>query len=163
MNIKKAVCIILVIIWMSAIFSFSSQQGTGSSSTSKKVSKIIVNIIDIKKQYSNAKKEEIVEVIEPIIRKLAHYTFYAIGGLLITNCVYQFCDKEKHIISISTIVGIAYAASDEMHQLMVPGRSGNIKDVIIDSIGILTGIALFLLAKEIIRIVLVNLSKNKEV
>lgn len=163
MKVKKAICIILVIIWMSAMFWFSNQQGTGSSNTSKKVSKIIVNIIDIKKQYTDAEKEEIIKVIEPIIRKLAHYTLYAIGGILIANCVYQFCGKEKSVMAISAIIGIVYASSDEIHQLMVPGRSGSIKDVIIDSIGILTGIALFLLANEIIKIVLEKLEKAKEV
>ena len=163
MNMKKAICIILVIIWMSAIFWFSSQQGTGSSSTSKKVSEIVVNIIDINKKYSDTQKEEIIKVIEPIIRKLAHYTLYAIGGILITNCVYQFCNKEKHVIALSAAIGILYAASDEIHQLMVPGRSGNIKDVIIDSIGILTGIVFLLLVKEIIKRLLEAKSKTKEV
>lgn len=161
MKIKKAICIILVIIWMSTMFWFSNQQGTGSSSTSKKVSQIIVNIIDMNKQYSDVEKEEIIEVIEPIIRKLAHYTFYAIGGILIANCVYQFCSEEKRVIAISAIIGILYAASDEIHQLMIPGRSGNIKDVIIDSIGILTGIVLFLLVKEIIKRLLEAKSKTK--
>lgn len=148
------------------MFWFSNQQGIGSSSTSKKVSEIIVNIIDIidiNKQYSDTQKEEIIEVIEPIIRKLAHYTFYAIGGILIANCVYQFCSEEKRVIAISAIIGIVYAASDEIHQLMVPGRSGNIKDIMIDSIGVLTGIALFLLVKEIIKIMLAKFKKAKEV
>lgn len=163
MKVKKAICIMLVIIWMSAMFWFSNQQGTGSSSTSKKVSEIIVNIIDIKKQYSDAEKEEIIKVIEPVIRKLAHYMLYAIGGIFITNSVYQFCNKERRVIVISAIIGIVYAASDEIHQLMVPGRSGNIKDVTIDSIGILTGIALFLLAKEIIKRLLEAKNKTKEV
>ena len=102
-------------------------------------------------------------MIEPIIRKLAHYTFYAIGGILIANCVYQFCSEEKRVIAISAIIGIVYAASDEIHQLMVPGRSGNIKDIMIDSIGVLTGIALFLLVKEIIKIMLAKFKKAKEV
>lgn len=163
MKIKKAICIMLVIIWMSVMFWFSNQQGIGSSSTSKKVSEIIVNIIDINKQYSDTQKEEIIEVIEPIIRKLAHYTFYAIGGILIANCVYQFCSEEKRVITTSAIIGIVYATSDEIHQLMVPGRSGNVKDVIIDSIGILTGIALFLLLKEIITRLLIAKNKTKEV
>lgn len=163
MKIKKAICIMLVIIWMSAMFWFSNQQGTGSSSTSKKVSEIIVNIIDINKQYTDVEKEEIIEVIEPIIRKLAHYMFYAIGGILIANCVYQFCDKEKSVIAISAVIGILYATSDEIHQLMVPGRSGNIKDVIIDSIGILTGIAFLLLVREIVKELLEAKSKTKEV
>lgn len=145
------------------MFWFSNQQGIGSSSTSKKVSEIIVNIIDINKQYSDTQKEEIIEVIEPIIRKLAHYTFYAIGGILIANCVYQFCSEEKRVITTSAIIGIVYATSDEIHQLMVPGRSGNVKDVIIDSIGILTGIALFLLLKEIITRLLIAKNKTKEV
>lgn len=163
MKAKKVICIILVIIWMSAMFGFSNQQGAGSSSTSKKVSEIIVNIIDIKQHYSETEREQIIKLIEPVIRKLAHYTLYAIGGILITNCVCQFCDKEKHVIIISAIIGMTYAVSDELHQLMVPGRSGNIKDVIIDSIGILTGIALFLLANKIIKIVLEKIKKAKEV
>lgn len=163
MRAKKVICIILVIIWMSAMFWFSNQQGAGSSSTSKKVSEIIVNIIDIKQHYSETQREQIIKVIEPVIRKLAHYTLYAIGGILIANCIYQFCNKEKRVIIISAIIGIAYAASDETHQLMVPGRSGSIKDVIIDSIGILTGITLFLLAKEIIKRLLEAKGKTKEV
>lgn len=163
MKIKKTICIMLVIIWMSTMFLFSNQQGTGSSSTSKKVSQIIVNIIDINKQYSDTEKEEIIEVIEPIIRKLAHYTFYAIGGILIANCVYQFCSEEKCVIVVSAIIGIVYATSDEIHQLMIPGRSGSIKDVIIDSIGILTGIAFLLLVREIVKELLEAKSKTKEV
>lgn len=163
MKIKKALGVILVVIWMSTVFWFSNQQGTGSSSTSKKVSEIIVNIIDIKRQYSDAEKEEIIKVVEPFVRKLAHYTLYTVGGILIANCVYQFYNKEKQGIVISTIIGITYAASDEIHQLMVPGRSGNIKDVMIDSIGILTGIALLLIVKEIITRLLIAKNKTKEV
>jgi VanZ family protein len=36
----------------------------------------------------------------------------------------------------SFILCFLYACSDEIHQLYVPGRSGNIKDVFVDSIGI---------------------------
>jgi VanZ family protein len=39
-----------------------------------------------------------------------------------------------------------YAASDEFHQLFVPGRSGEVKDVLIDSAGAVTGALLFYLA-----------------
>ena len=53
------------------------------------------------------------------------------------------------MILISTSIGVLYAISDELHQLMIAGRSGNIKDVIIDSLGILTGIMFFLLVSEI--------------
>ena len=40
------------------------------------------------------------------------------------------------------LIGSFYAASDELHQLFVPGRSGEIKDVLLDSLGVLLGVLL---------------------
>lgn len=150
MYIKKTIYTILVILWMFTIFYFSHQQGTGSSSTSKKVSMAIVNIIDIKNKMLEEEKEEAVKIIEPIIRKVAHYTLYMLGGLLIINSINAYINEDKKIIIYSSIIGVTYAISDELHQLLVNGRSGKVQDVIIDSIGILTGIAIYLLIKKII-------------
>ncbi|MGF0032687.1 VanZ family protein [Bariatricus sp. SGI.154] len=58
------------------------------------------------------------------------------------------CRKNSMNISInirksiyySVITGVAYAASDEFHQLFVPGRAGRITDVMIDSLGLMMGI-----------------------
>lgn len=149
MNLKKIISIILVVVWMSAIFGFSNQQGEGSGNTSRKVCEVIINILDINNQYTEIEKEEIIKIIEPFIRKVAHYSIYLLGGILITNSVYQFCNKEPKLILISTIIGVLYAISDEVHQLAVAGRSGRIIDVIIDSLGILTGVVVFLLLLQI--------------
>lgn len=150
MNIRKVLSTVLVIIWMCTIVYFSHQQGTGSSGMSKKVSMVIVNVFDIKNEMSQEEKQEVVEEIEPVIRKLAHYTIYIIGGMLIVNCTYAFEIKDKNAVVYSGIVGAMYAASDEIHQLFVNGRSGRIADVLIDSIGIFTGIAIYLLMKRIV-------------
>ena len=40
-------------------------------------------------------------------------------------------------------IAALYAASDEIHQLFVPGRSGQLSDVILDSAGALAGVAAF--------------------
>ena len=40
------------------------------------------------------------------------------------------------------VVGTLYAASDEIHQLFVPGRSGQLRDVFLDSAGVAAGILL---------------------
>lgn len=149
MNIKRILSVICVLLWMSIIFSFSNEQGESSGSTSKRVSEIIINMIDIQNKYTDIQKEELTKQIEPTIRKLAHYTIYTVGGIVIANCVNQFCKKEKLLIGTSTAIGVAYAISDELHQLMIAGRSGNIKDVLIDSLGIVTGIVVFLLVKGI--------------
>lgn len=38
------------------------------------------------------------------------------------------------------MICILYAISDEVHQLFVPGRGGQVRDVIIDSAGAIAGI-----------------------
>lgn len=149
MNASKMISTLLVIIWMLTIFYFSHQQGMGSSSTSKKVSKTIVNILDIKNKITQEQKEEMVNILEPIIRKVAHYTLYMLGGVLIINCVNAYIKKDRKMIIYSSIIGIIYAMSDEIHQLFVNGRSGKIVDVIIDSIGLFTGIAIYMLLKKL--------------
>lgn len=156
MNIKRILSVICVLLWMSIIFSFSNQQGESSGNTSKRISEVIVNIIDIQNKYTDIEKEALTKQIEPLIRKLAHYTFYAVGGVLIANCVYQFCKKENILIGTSTAIGVIYAISDELHQLMIAGRNGNIKDVLIDSLGIATGIVFFLLVRGMYKKILVK-------
>lgn len=156
MNIKRILSVICVLLWMSIIFSFSNQQGESSGNTSKRISEVIVNIIDIQNKYTDIEKEALTKQIEPLIRKLAHYTFYAVGGILIANCVYQFCKKENILIGTSTAIGVIYAISDELHQLMIAGRNGNIKDVLIDSLGIVTGIMFFLLVMGMYQKILVE-------
>ncbi len=121
-KLKKAISIIIVLIWMISIFSFSNQQGESSSSTSKKVSKIIVNIIDIKHEYKEEKKQQIASNIEPYIRKLAHFSLYALGGILLMNAVRLFLLRENIQILTSSIIGILYAAIDEIHQLLIPRK-----------------------------------------
>lgn len=153
MNIRKVLSIVLVIIWMLTMFYFSHQQGTGSSSTSKDVSMVIVNILDIKNEMTEEQKEEKVETIEPIIRKLAHYTLYMLGGILIINSVNTYIKEDVKIVIYSAFIGVIYATSDELHQLFVNGRSGKIIDVVIDSIGIFTGIAMFLVVKKILEVI----------
>lgn len=150
MNIRKVISAILVVLWMITIFHFSNQQGTGSSNTSKKVASIIINVFDIRQENTEQEKEEIVKIIEPYIRKIAHYTIYIVGGILIANCINSFTNKDKTLIISSAISGVLYAVSDETHQLLVDGRSGKVIDVVIDSIGIFTGIAIYLLIKQIV-------------
>ena len=44
---------------------------------------------------------------------------------------------------------ILYACTDEIHQLFVPGRSGMIRDVFIDSIGGIIGISIISIYENI--------------
>lgn len=150
MNIRKLLSIVLVVAWMMIVFYFSHQQGEGSGSMSRTIVIKAIEIVDIQNNISYEQKEAIVQVVEPIIRKLAHLCIYILGGMLIINCIYQFIKINKISIICSAILGVCYAISDEIHQLFIVGRSGNAKDVIIDSLGIFIGISVYLLALKII-------------
>jgi VanZ family protein len=72
---------------------------------------------------------------DEVLRKGAHVSEYAILGLLLVRAL----GRELPAL----IVGVAYAASDELHQHFVHGRHGSPVDVAIDSVGLAIGILLF--------------------
>jgi VanZ family protein len=73
---------------------------------------------------------------DTILRKCAHLTEYAIlGGLL-----YRALEREVPALA----AGIAYAATDELHQHFVRDRHGSPVDVAIDAIGVAAGMLAWL-------------------
>ncbi|MCI9016962.1 MAG: VanZ family protein [Clostridia bacterium] len=154
MKKKQIIAIILVFLWMGIIFYFSHQHGEKSGNTSKTFATTIVNILDFNNNLEQVRKDEIINKIEPIIRKIAHYTIYTIGGILLANNFYQFMKDEKKIIMASSIVGIFYSITDEIHQIFISNRAGRCIDVLIDSLGIFTGITVFLLFIKILQLII---------
>ena len=133
----KCLKLILVILWMIVIFSFSNQKANDSSKLSDGLILRTVRIIEkiTNKEYSD---EEILEKFVRPVRKLAHFTIYLILGVLVYLYIKEFNISNKFIISL--LICILYAISDEIHKLFIVGRSGKILDVLIDSLGSLTGI-----------------------
>lgn len=140
--IVRPVFLIFAVIWMIIVFIFSSQPADTSQNTSLNLTKRIVNVFFNNK--SSIEKEQITEKLDPYIRKLAHYTLYAIGGILIANYINTYNIKDKNKIIYSICIGATYACTDEFHQLFVEGRSGQLTDVLIDSLGVATGVCIFL-------------------
>ena len=60
-------------------------------------------------------------------------------------------NSKKQVI-FAGVMGISYAISDEIHQLFVSGRAGQVQDVIIDSIGVILGICILMLFIKTIKI-----------
>ena len=144
----KTVGIILILIWMVSIFAFSGQVGTESSGTSRKVTEFIVQLVSDKSIEEN---EELIGNLDKIIRKLAHYTIYTLGGILIYNYANTTDKSKKEKILYSIAFGAGYAITDELHQFFVPGRSARIFDVGIDTLGVITGVFIYLAMTRIIQ------------
>ncbi len=128
MKLKRLILLILIIIWAILIFGLSSQNGTESSGLSRKVVELFT------------KNEETIDIVEPYVRKIAHFSEYGLGGILFTLLLDTYKWKDRKIIFISIALGIWYASIDEIHQLMVDGRNGSVVDVYIDTLGFSTGV-----------------------
>lgn len=139
--------IILIIIWMATIFKFSGQQGTDSGDTSRKFTVAIIQIITGK---SLELDDPFIEGIQLFIRKMAHFSIYALGGFLIMNYTYTTEKIMKQKILYSIAFGAGYAITDELHQFFVPGRSARILDVGIDTAGVITGIFIYIALRKLI-------------
>lgn len=141
---KKTILIILVIIWMGIIFLLSSFNGDESAKQSGFITKTIANAIEIvnpKITYSN--KIILIQKLQYPVRKIAHITEYFILSLLVSLLLKEYKLSIKNIITITLIICIIYASTDEIHQLLISKRSGKITDVLIDSIGIIAELFIF--------------------
>ena len=135
---KPTAYLILSILWMLLIFSFSAQPATESTKTSLRVGMTVGSVLvpDFSSM-SEIDRTKYAESIEFLVRKTAHATEYAILGILLTATLSSF--EKRHYGLWGWLLGTGYAATDEIHQLFVPGRSGQVTDVMLDSAGCLLG------------------------
>ena len=140
MKTKKIVLRVLIVIWMIVIFIFSNQVSDKSSNTSGNSIKFILEKLSITKNMDEQQIAELVESLQTPIRKLAHFSIYTIGGVL-TSIYFSLDAKNiKKNILLAFIFCVIYAITDEIHQHFVPGRSCELRDVLIDSSGAMLGI-----------------------
>lgn len=75
-----------------------------------------------------------------IIFKTLHILEYAFLYLLLFRALFKTFSKKlalNTIFTIAIVTAILYGVSDELHQTFVPTRQGSIRDIFIDTIGIL--------------------------
>ena len=99
---------------------------------------------------------EHVELIHHLFRKTCHLTEYAIFALLCRNAIRR---STKNITTnwrwdeagLALALVFLYAASDELHQVFVPMRTGQVSDVMVDSSGGAIGLLLLWLGEKMFR------------
>ena len=74
-----------------------------------------------------------------IMKKTAHFVEYAVLSVLVYRALIQSGIGSKKAVAISIVFSILYAISDEWHQSFTPGREPKVRDVLIDSVGVLFG------------------------
>lgn len=121
-----------VVLWMALIFIGSHQQGLPAPQS---------------------------HWLDVLMKKTAHVLEYATLGLLLlrgwlgtlahggSGTVTRITDAldngavAKKASLLTVLVGGLYAVSDELHQMLVPTRSGNARDVVIDTLAVTAAVA----------------------
>lgn len=150
-KIKIISCLVTLGI-MVLIFYFSSQDSADSSEVSRGVTQKVVDLITSASNLSAEEKQTIAESIHGFIRKAAHFTIYAALGMSAFVTIKLHVKKKKTaVFAMTTVFCMIYAASDEIHQLLSAGRSCEIRDVMIDTAGAVTGMVFLLTAAVVIK------------
>lgn len=159
-NIIRAILMILLLGTFFTIFGFSNQNGEESGGLSKRITQTVTKNIKSVQQLDKEQRENMLQRIESIIRKIAHFSIYTVVGLLLMGLMSTYPLKENDRIGISLIIGVIYASTDEIHQAFIPGRGAQLTDVILDTMGVLLGILLVLTILRIYK--LKKKDRNKE-
>ena len=140
---KRIIYTGLTLAWMCIIFWFSAAPAKESSQMSMSAGTwISQKLVPGYEEWEEDRQQEFAEKIEYPIRKCAHASEYAVLGILLMLAWNSYMPDMKRGSLSMFAVGALYAASDEFHQLFVPGRSGRLTDVLIDLAGLLAGIFL---------------------
>ncbi len=121
------------------IFTHSLMPAEMSSDESDGVLEILYRIADILHLSTE-------QINSYIVRKFAHYSEYVMIGMSLMCCGISYGGKKllRYIFPV-LFFGLLTPVIDETIQLYTPGRSGQVSDVCLDFLGVLTGITAVLL------------------
>lgn len=140
---KKYILLLCTILWMGMIFWFSSQEADKSSNVSNSfLDKTVINVYRAFDSNLTKKDESNIQKIWFVpIRKIAHFSVYFVLGILVLLTLKEF-NVKNNICYYAILICFLYSVSDEIHQLFVDGRSGEVLDVLLDTTGSVISIVL---------------------
>lgn len=145
--------LLLVLLIMGVIFYFSAQPVKQSSGTSDGfVVRLIKFFMPDFKSLPAARQKQIRHTVSVLVRKTAHILEFAALGC---SLMLHLAAWKRHVRLRRTwlwawAIGTVYAATDELHQFLVPGRGPRLSDVGIDCVGVILGVLFFLLCRRLI-------------
>lgn len=151
----KSFKIIALVGWMSIIFVMSNMPVETSWKLSGAVTSEVIESVDNNPTDIDQNNNKIMgftkDEINMFVRKIAHMGEFFI--LFLLWYVVLIKEKNKNILLYSAIIAIFYAMTDEFHQLFVQGRTANIVDVGVDSIGVICGVFTIIIIKKITEVI----------
>ena len=139
MKNKKIIFAIMTCLWVAVIFSFSLQPGEVSGDLSGSfLQKVLEWFAPGIFEKLETMSQEQLDMWHMILRKCAHFTEFAVLGVLSSLTLLQTKMSRRAVMTM--VFCLAVASVDETLQLFVDGRAGRVVDVMIDGAGALSGI-----------------------
>jgi len=153
MKLKRILPVITTLAIMVLIFLFSAQNSADSSESSRGFILQLLDILPFTAHLTAAEKADIIAQWHNIVRKNAHFFIYTLLGFSACAMFLANVKRKKWVFIWALAVALCciYAATDEFHQTFIPGRSGEVRDILIDTCGGGTGAALMLVIYAIFR------------
>ena len=134
MKKRKALCCVLIALNLALIWGNSTLPGGVSLELSDGFLALLSRSIPF-----------LARIGSILIRKLAHFSEFACLGLLLGWLFHGEAERGFRGFAVPALVGILAACVDESIQLFVPDRGPSLRDVCIDSGGVLLGVILLTL------------------
>jgi VanZ family protein len=116
-----------VLAWAALIFTFSTNSFAG-----ERTAGFIVPLLSA--LFPDAGPRDL-QAMHYALRKLGHFSEYFVLSLLLYRALRGAERWSPRAAGLALVLAVAYAASDEVHQLFVPGRTGSASDTLIDASG----------------------------
>lgn len=146
MTAYRSISWIAAFSWMAVIFYLSHQPGSASSDLSSGIVATLLNFID-----QVAPNLELnVESFHTFVRKNAHFMAYLFLSLLSLNAWKSSGFRGWKQLFLGFGMCVLFAVTDEIHQLFIEGRSGEARDVLIDSTGAAVGVVVYIIAAKMV-------------
>ena len=134
----------LVVIWMAVIFAFSHQSSEVSGGLSSRLAEFILQL------FGRPADAAAVSIADNVIRNISHGFVFFVLGLLVSYAFETVNVHEFANAGLAFIVSSIYAVSDEVHQIFIPGRAGQLTDFLVDALGIVIAIVVYQLIKTML-------------
>lgn len=147
--------LIPVLLVLLMIFYFSAEKVEDSRKTSGKIEDAVIEVTEPEfDTYAPSKQRQVKSQVSHTVRKIAHFVEFAALGFLLMGHLTAM-QRRYGGLPLKWLwswgIGTFFAVTDEMHQIFVSGRGPGVKDVLIDSSGVLAGTLAMMLLLWIFR------------
>ncbi len=150
----RLLCWVGALVWAGLIFYMSSKDATASSGLSGSLIHTLLKTFWPPFRNSDPETQlAVIASLQFLVRKTAHFCIYGSLGLWVLGALSTYTLSFRWREGLTLGLVLLYAASDEIHQYFIPGRSSQWQDVLLDVSGALAfTLAAHLLSRALLRI-----------